>query len=191
VLLATLGASTQAQTVGLEAAVSEAQAGRLVAALRAVEGETDPLRRSQARVYVLAKAGDLPGAMRAARAELLAHPDDLWLLERTCSLAIALHATSDAQSALARTIQMIERGRLDEVERERWDGIVAQYSADVAALSELAANQSRARARARWTILVTGGALFATLLWCAIGAQKKPPQRSVDSQGRPSSPGFS
>jgi hypothetical protein len=190
-LIACVAASAAGQSVGLDAAVREAQAGRLAAALRAAEGETDPLRRSQARVYTLSNAGDLTGAIRAARAGLSSHPDDLWLLERVCSLTIAVRATAEAQDALARTIELLEQRPLDNVERLRWNETVTRYSAEVDELVALAAKQSDARARARWTILVAGGSLLATLCWGAFPRQKKPPQRSVDSQGRPSSPGFS
>lgn len=189
--IASVVASAAAQSVGLEAAVREAQAGRFTAALRAAVGETDPLRRSQAQVYALSKAGDLTGAIRAARAGLSIHPDDLWLLERVCSLAIAVHATTEAQDALARMIEVLEQSPPDDAQRSQWNGTLEQYSADVAELVALAAEQSGARTRARWTLVVAGGALLATLGWCAFPTQKKPPQRSVDSQGRPSSPGFS
>lgn len=182
----------RAQAVGLDAAVSEAQAGRLVSALRAADGEIDPLRRSQARVYVLAKAGDLPGAMREARTGLSTNPNDLWLLERSCSLALAMRAADQAQQSLALLDAAVEQSRaLDAPDRLRWNQTVAQYSSSAAELGARFAEQTNARTRARRTSMALAGAVMIALWRLARPHQKKPPERSVDSQGRPSSPGFS
>ncbi len=190
VLFLIFAARVEAQS-GLDAAVHEAQAGRLASAFRAAETEPDPLRRIQAKVYVLAKAGDLPGALRCAREGLAMHSDDLWLLERSCSLAVAMHLGSDAQAALGRLAHVLDRVELEPAERERWNATLVAYGSSVAELSRLGADQSRAKQRARSTILIAGAAAISALGWLAFFQQKKPPQRSVDSRGRPSSPGFS
>jgi hypothetical protein len=149
------------------------------------------LRRAQAKVYVLARAGDLTGALTIAREGLSIRPDDLWLLERTCSLAIAIHSGSEAREALDRMVHVVDRAPLEASERDRWNATVASYSRSVSEIAQLSAQQERAKARARCTIVVVGAAILSALFGLAFSAQKKPPQRSVDSQGRPSSPGFS
>lgn len=184
-------ASAHPQAGGLDAAVEEAQAGRLVSALRAADSEIDPLRRAQARVFVLSRAGDLPGALQAAREGLTIRADDLWLLERICSLAVALRAAELARNSLARTIEALASSSLPAADRSRWEALLSEYSTTVTELTNLAAAQADARRRARWTILMGVGVAVAALTWLSRLGEKKPPQRSVDSQGRPSSPGFS
>ena len=139
---------------GLQRAIELVRAGDLHAALAAADAETDPLARSQARVYVIHHAGDLDGALAVARRAVAEHPDDPWLAERLVFVATSLRRLEPAREGLARL--ETAAARAPESERERWTTLARSSRTDVETLARAHDRAHAARARARGVTLGIG-----------------------------------
>jgi hypothetical protein len=119
-----------------EHAREEARAGHYSEAWAVAGTEQHPLERAQVRTYVRYHAGDLEGALREARAGLLAAARDPWLLAQATEVALALHhgaaasqtlagweAAGTPEDAPARERARRELGELRAAEREAEGGV--------------------------------------------------------------------
>jgi hypothetical protein len=118
-------------------------------ALRSADELGDDLARARARVEVLYAAGDLPGALREGLAGLRAHPGDVFLLRRTCQLALALRVADVAESTAVELAVSLPGAGADENAARWWRDESAGLSAAAGELrgreDELAGAVRRAR----------------------------------------------
>ena len=170
--LAWLATTAGARPDGLAQAVSAAARGELRDAYRAAEGETDPVRRSQALLHVLHHAGDLGGAYRAGRAGLESAPSDLWLLERTAYLALSLRAAADARELVERFERALAASELEGQQREDWARALAEHRREARNLLELDAATRSAALRAQ--VVVGAAGLITLWLLTRLGGRSIP-----------------
>lgn len=143
---------------------SEIARGAFRAALTAAESLTDDLARSRGIVEARYHAGDLPGALLAARDGLARHADDRWLAWRRAELGVALRSELDARAgveALRRSV-----ASAPPTESDFWR---AQIDANAAGLSDLergleASGSARTRALACSALVLAGAITLAAFL---------------------------
>lgn len=145
------------------------QQGRWPDALEAADGESDPAARARARVEILFAAGDLAGALNAARAGLRLSPRDPALLWRSSQLALILRMPSSAKEGVAALEAVVASDGLDPANRVWWNAQVGSLREQLVVLLEREAARMRAAARARWTVGVGLALCVAAILWFARG----------------------
>lgn len=138
---------------GFQGVLAKVGESRYEDARRAASGLPEGVERSQALVYVHYQAGDLAGALGAARTGLLAHPEDAYLLEQAARLALDL---GEPDMALGWT-QELERLAVDGDGREKAGVLGAE------ARSGLLLREGTAKALGRARLAVILGALLALL----------------------------
>jgi len=132
--------------------------------LAATLAEPDATIRSRARVEILYRAGDLPGALSEALSGLQRSPADRILLRRALELETALRMADRASAHAEELERAVRREPLDEEARRWWEREAAALSAQVKELREHQASLDRATARARWVSLAVLGAVTAASL---------------------------
>ena len=141
-----------------EQAREETRAGHFAEAWVIASKEQRPLERAQARTYVRTHAGDLDGALREARAGLLAAPQDPWLLAQATEVALALHRGAAAQGTLA---GWKAAGRAE-------DALALERAERELAALRAAERDAEAGVRlGRWVSVLAGGLALTALLACA------------------------
>ena len=148
---------------GFEAALALVGEGRLPAALSAADAELDPVRRAQARLFVLHHAGDLSGALEAGQAGLEV-TEDPWLLERSTYIALSLRAAARAGELHARFEKAVAGAVQSAAEEGRMRALVEDYGRQCAELAAGERALEGALVRARVAIL---SVLIAAA--CALG----------------------
>jgi hypothetical protein len=156
---------------GLQRAIDLLRAGDARAALAAADAEPDDLRRAQARVYVRHQAGDLEGALVAARSGSDAHPEDAWIADRWCWIALTLRRAGPARQALERLEHAA--AALRDPERTRWTDAAHAARSEVDAL-DVARGRRDAADRAARIVSCTAAGLSILLL----GALALAPRRT-------------
>jgi hypothetical protein len=154
---------------GMSQVVVMVRSERYADALATADSLGDPTTRAQARLYVLHQAGDLAGALRAGIDGLASAPNDLWLLERVCYIAISLRATELANEYLTRFARAAERSELD---RSRWRALEDDYRRQVDVL--LATDRERERALLRARVVVAGAAVGLLVLFAGLARRRSP-----------------
>lgn len=145
-------------------AIAAANTGRFAAAWTIGGALGSELERTQARVYVLARAGQLRAALAEANAGIEHGFDDPWLFERSCALSIALREPELAARRIRELSRFLERPD----GAATWGSVVAEYEVSLAGLVERRRALSEALARARTCVAVLGG-----LLVCALGVASR------------------
>jgi hypothetical protein len=154
-----------ASAAGFDAALRETAVGRFPAALAAAEAEPDPLRRAQARLWVRHHAGDLDGALAAARAAREASIADAWLIERELYVALSLRRAGEARAAS----EALERelARAGPAADARIAAQAAGLRAELETLERSLGERAQALARARGVSAGLGCSLLLVLAWLA------------------------
>lgn len=152
-------------------------AGEISRALEVANACDEPLQRAQARLFVLHHAGDLAGALTAGLDGLRAAPEDMWLLERSTTLALDLGATELALELLPRFEAQV--GDLGQ------DGTWSAQAADLRSRTDARTIQidrvRRSLTRARTVAALAGLMALACLVWACS------PRGARASQEAPSS----
>lgn len=163
------------QAPSLGDAITAANAGEFATAWTIGGTLASPLERTQARVYVLAHAGQLRAALAETNAGIALGLDDPWLLERSCALAISLREPELARQRLRELSRFVERHDGGAT----WGPAVAEHEPRLAELVERRSALSGASARARTCVAVLGGLLLSVLgvaSWLAgRGSERRPP----------------
>lgn len=170
--LACCTSALHAQAEGVSEAFSD---GRYDLALEAADGLSDPVLAAEWRFQVLHAAGDLPGALSAARAGLTLAPTNSRLSQNAANVALALQEGSLAlefcdawQRALDARVSDAgadAESRSAEVER------LERYRASARELLALDAQARAATTRARNVALALLGVTVLALLALARGAR--------------------
>ena len=142
-------------------------------ALAATLTEPDATIRARARVEILYRAGDLPGALRQAEEGLRISPGDRILLRRALELEIALRLPVSASIHTVELAAAVKRDALDEEARRWWEREATALSEQVDVLREHEAGLVRATARARWVSLAALGTVLAASLALARSAPRR------------------
>lgn len=118
-------------------------AGRYEEALVLAQALADPTLAAEWTSYLHAQAGDLPGALRAARTGLAAAPEHAGLLTQALNAALPL-GLAQAAEPLASTLQRVG----SDADRERIAALVG-HALELARRERLA---ERCVARSRWVV---------------------------------------
>jgi hypothetical protein len=162
-----------------------ADAARFDRALAATNGEPDATARARARVEILYRAGDLPGALRECLAGLRLAPGDRTLLWRALELETALRLPDLAGDHARRLRQAVAEGTLDAEARAGWERETARLSAEALEIEEHEANLRSAVHRARGLSLAVLGVAVAAMIALAAGTpEKEPPVPGGSGNGR-------
>ncbi|MFN0245103.1 MAG: hypothetical protein ACKVWV_19645 [Planctomycetota bacterium] len=165
--------SPQPQTLG--DAIQDANAGKFAMAWTIGSTLASPLERTQARVYVLAHAGQLRAALAETNGGIALGLHDPWLLERSCALAISLREPELAQQRIRELSRFVER----QDGGGTWGPAVAEHEPRLAELVERRRALSGASVRARTCVAVLGGLLLSVLGMASRlggrGSRKGPP----------------
>jgi hypothetical protein len=129
-------------------------------ALAATDLEPDATARARARVEIRYRAGDLPGALRAALEGLQGAPGDLILLRRALELETALRLPELARSHSQDLERAVRQDSLDPEARRWWEREAAALSDAAEGLQQHQASLGAAITRARWVCLVVLGAVL-------------------------------
>ena len=143
-------------------------------------GERDATLRARARVEILFRAGDLPGALRETLGGLEAAPDDRELLRRALELETALGLPGRAGEHAARLEAAVREATLDEEARRWWERESAALAEGVRRMNSHEASLESATTRARWTSLLVLTALAAAGI--AILCTRAAPRVSLDRE---------
>lgn len=130
-------------------------------ALAATLEEPDATIRSRARVEILYRAGDLPGALREALGGLQRAPADRILLRRALELETALRMPDPARTHAEELERAVRRDTLDEEARRWWEREAAALSEAAKRMQEHQASLVSATSRAQWVSLGVLGAVLA------------------------------
>lgn len=150
---------------GLQDAITRVAAHDMAGAWSAATGEPDPLKQSQAQVYVRHHAGDLEGALAEAVRGSSAHPEDSWLAERSVYIALSLGRAATAEAGLQRLEAALQRTGTPD--RASFVAALAEARPAVAELQYAARERDAADRRARWTVFALGASSLALLIWLA------------------------
>jgi hypothetical protein len=142
-----------------------AEQGDPLAALDLARGETDPVQRARAEVWIYYRARDFDSALAAAELGLASDPQDLWLLEREGACALSLRDGELAREASARFSGQLASA--PPAERETWAAAARELEQQSAALLEQDARAERAGRLARWTALALIAASIGLCVWLA------------------------
>ena len=180
-LVLACGPALQAHQAPLQGALELSRRGAIRASWTALEALADPLDRAQARVQVLADAGDLEGALAAAQAALPSFPGDAWLHERATALAVSLRRGRAAAEELARFERTL--GSSSAMERERWQAVHSVREREVAELLALELKAQRAGWLARATVGTLVLLVFAGAYAAWMRSKKDRPDEAWARQG--------
>jgi hypothetical protein len=173
ILAALLGAGAR-EEVGRP---QDAASVRFDSALEATGTEADPIRRARARVEILFRAGDLPGALREASEGLRTAPADRILLRRAVELETALRIPHRAAEHVEALRQAIARDALGPEERRAWDALALGLAGEVEALGAHDRRMRAAAIRARWVAVVLLAGLLGAI--AVLPAVRRRPRSST------------
>lgn len=134
------------------AAGAELERGNPRAALAVADACTDPRLRAQAQLYVRHHSGDISGALEAGLMGLEEVPQDLWLLERSSSLALDLGATELALKLLPRLDEALDASS----ESANWQERIAALHERADAMQSQRERANRSLSFAKTTVLCCG-----------------------------------
>jgi len=130
--------------------------------LTATLDEPDATLRARARVEILYRAGDLPGALREALDGLAIAPSDRLLLRRALELETALRLPDRASIHAEQLAEALRGDSLDEEARRWWERESAALAEAVRRMNDHESSLKAATARARWISIFVLGAVIAT-----------------------------
>lgn len=151
-----------------DAIVALQASGRAREALALAEASEDPLLRAQGELYVRYQSGDLAGAFAAGLRGLEQYPKDLWLLERSATLAASLGSSERAAALAAKLVSAAAANTdLSADDRARWEAAGTAANSEAANLGMAAERRRAALGAARTTVLAFAAGAVVAFGWLA------------------------